>query len=179
MDETEAWGVVLEEPGSRLGFELIHGESLVACATFALAAAGVTVVDARLDWEVVAEAGLPLVVHDLACPMTPADFIAHCVALAADGEVVVGVRPVTDTVKHVETGVLGETLDRDRLRALCAPVVIPADVVGRLDGWPTDLASLVARLAGLVGVRLEEGPPEIRRVTSAEDVRVLEALTAP
>ena len=46
------------------------------------------------------DAEAPLVLHDALCPMTPPDFIAACVRRAVDEDVVVvGVRPVTDTVK--------------------------------------------------------------------------------
>ena len=49
--------------------------------------------------------------HDALCPMTPPAFIAECVARAVErGCVVVGVRPVTDTVKVVD----GRRRRRDR-----------------------------------------------------------------
>ena len=80
--------------------------------------------------------------------MTPPDFIAACVARAVEHAcIVVGVRPVTDTVKVVADGVVGETLDRDRLVAVAAPVVLPAAVVADLAGLPaTDFVTLVAGL---------------------------------
>ena len=177
MDDEPAWGLVLD--GSRLSYALIHGESLVACAVFALSAAEVTVVDARLDWETVVEAEVSLVLHDAACPMTPAAFIAHCVELAGDGVAVAGVRPVTDTVKRLDGDHVGETVDRAGLRAICSPLVLPPEVVATLDGWPGDIPTLVHALAARGVVRLEAGPPEIRRVASEDDVRVLEALTRP
>ena len=82
--------------------------------------------------------------HDALCPMTPAAFIAECVerALAHDA-VVVAVRPVTDTVKRVEAGLVGETVDREGLVAPSSPVVLPPSVVPALDDFPGhDLAAL-------------------------------------
>ena len=90
----------------------------------------------------------------------------------------VGVRPVTDTVKVVDDGVVGETLDRDRLVTIVSPVVLPPAVVAALDGLPTtDFVALVAGLRRRYPVELVEAPATARRVGSEEDLRVLEALT--
>ena len=96
-----------------------------------------------------------------------------------------GVRPVTDTVKVVADGaagqVVGETLDRDALLAVASPLVVPAAVLASLARWPsTDLARAVADLAAAGhAVETLEAPPEGRRVSSPDDVRLLDALTAP
>lgn len=42
--------------------------------------------------------------------------------------VVVGGLPVSDTIKSVEGGFVGRTIDRELLVAVCPPVVIPAGV---------------------------------------------------
>ena len=119
--------------------------------------------------------------HDALCPMTPPDFIASCLAHArATGRPVVGVRPVTDTVKVVDGGLVGDTLDRDSLLAVASPLVVPAVVVAGLAGRPVaDLARAVTDLAA-AGHPVETltAPPEGRRVSSAEDVRLLGALTS-
>jgi len=175
----ESLGTVLEQDRGHLPFALIHGEALVAAAAWALGEAGVTPVDTGTPWAALVEAGEPVVLHDPLCPMTPPDFIAACVERAAEQAcVVVGVRPVTDTVKVVEDGLVGETLDRDRLVTVASPVVLPPAVVAALDGVPsTDFAALVAELRRGHPVELVEAPPAARRVGSEEDVRVLEALT--
>lgn len=160
----------------------MHGEALVACAAWALGGSGVDLVDASVTWDGLVEAGEDVVLHDALCPMTPPEFIAACLEQArASGEVVVGVRPVTDTVKVVADHRVGDTLDRDDLVAITSPLVLPAAVVARLDGRPaTDLAGAVADLAAAGhAVRLLPAPPEGRRVASVEDVRVLAALTSP
>jgi 2-C-methyl-D-erythritol 4-phosphate cytidylyltransferase len=181
-DVPEPWpalGAVVTDGRGSLPYALIHGEALVACAAWALGEAGVTPIDETVPWSGIAEAGEPFVLHDPLCPMTPPAFIAECVALAVErGSVVVGVRPVTDTVKVVEDGLVGETLDREGLVAVASPVVLPPDVVAALEGLPSvDLVVLVAELRRRYPVELVEAPPAARRVGSVEDLRVLEALT--
>lgn len=180
-DRLAALGTVIEQDRGSLPFVLIHGEALVACAGWALAESGVTPVDIGTAWAGLVDAGEPVVLHDALCPLTPPGFIAACLAEAVEHDaVVVGVRPVTDTVKHVEGGVVGATVDRDGLLAVASPVVLPAAVVAQLDALPsTDFPALVAALAERFAVRTPEAPPEGRRVASESDVRALEALTAP
>ena len=176
-----ALGSVVEQERGSLPFTLIHGEALVACASWALGDAGVMPVDLGTDWSGIVAGDEPFVLHDVLCPMTPASFIASCVARAVERDVVVvGVRPVSDTVKLLDGGVLGATVDRDAWGQVASPVVLPARVVASLDGLPSlDFAELVARLQELGPVDLVTAPPQARRVASEDDVRVLEALTAP
>jgi 2-C-methyl-D-erythritol 4-phosphate cytidylyltransferase len=175
-----ALGTVLDEDRGSLPYALIHGEALVACAAWALGEAGVTVLDTGTPWSAVVEAGEPLVLHDPLCPMTPPDFVAACVDRAVEDDcVVVGVRPVTDTVKVASDGFVGRTVDRESLVSVAAPVVLPPSVVATLGGLPTsDLAALVAALRARYPVELVEAPPSARRVGSVDDLAVLEALTA-
>ena len=176
-----ALGAVVETGRGSLPFSLIHGEALVACAAWALGEAGVTSVDLGTEWAGLVDSGEPFVIHDTLCPMTPGAFIAECVARAVEtGRIVVGVRPVTDTVKSVEDGAVGRTVDREELRTVASPIVLPAAVVAALEGLPTtDFAMLVERLRGAHRVELVEAPPAARRVTDEEDVRLLESLTRP
>ena len=180
LDGPPALGAVLDDDRGQLPYALIHGEGLVAAAVWALGAAGVTPVDLGTAWEGLVDADEPFVLHDPLCPMTPPAFIAQCVERAVErGCVVVGVRPVTDTVKVVADGVVGETVDREELVAVASPVVLPASVVASLEGLPsTDFVELVAALRGRYPVELVEAPPSARRVGSLDDVRVLESLTS-
>lgn len=153
----------------------------MACAAWALGESGVDLVDASVTWEAIAGSGQDLVLHDSLCPMTPPSFIAECLARArSTGRPVVGVRPVTDTVKVVGHDLVGETLDRDALLAVTSPLVLPAAVLAGLAQRPSvDLARAVADLAAAgQPVDTVQAPPEGRRVGSAEDVRVLDALTS-
>ena len=152
----------------------------MACAAWALGDSGVDIVDATVEWETLVEAGRDLVLHDALCPMTPATFIVECLERArGTGHPVVGVRPVTDTVKTVAHGRVGDTLDRETLLAVTSPLVVPAAVLATLARHPvTDLAQAVADLAA-AGHRVETltAPAEGRRVASLDDVRLLDALT--
>ncbi|GAB3855950.1 hypothetical protein GCM10028801_12360 [Nocardioides maradonensis] len=179
-----ASGVILDADRGTLPFQLIHGESLVAAAAWSAGEAGIDLVDSTLPLSVVAEREEPLVLHDPLCPMTPPSFLAACVDRSIDADaVVVGIRPVTDTVKRVADGVLGDTVDRDGLVAVCSPVVLPPDVLAELAAQPipSDLVALLALLRARYPERVEllEAPAAARRVASAEDIRVLQALTAP
>lgn len=187
-----AAGILLEADRGALPFRLIHGESLVATAAWAAGAAGIDLVDRTVPWAVLAERGDTVVLHDPLCPMTPPAFLARCADRAAvEDRIVVGVRPVTDTVKEVAAtpggDVLGATVDRDALVAVCSPVVLPPAVVADLfadgAGLPsTDFVALVTTLRERYGdarVELVEAPPEARRVASEEDIAVLAALTDP
>jgi 2-C-methyl-D-erythritol 4-phosphate cytidylyltransferase len=184
-DRAAALGTVADDGRGALPFALLHGEALVACAAWALGEAGVVIVDLGTAWDAVVEAEAPFVVHDALCPMVPPEFIAACVERAvAEDAVVVAVRPVTDTVKRVGVddagrAVVGDTVDRDGLLALASPVVLPPSVVASLSVAPTtDLLRLVRELRQAGPVVLVEAPPEARRVSSPDEVAVLEALTA-
>ncbi|MGC4110551.1 MAG: 2-C-methyl-D-erythritol 4-phosphate cytidylyltransferase [Nocardioides sp.] len=182
-EDVEAVGVVVERDRGSLPFALIHGESLVACAAWAMGEAGIRLLDLTTPWYAVQEAGVALVWHDALCPMTPPDFLAACVRRAvADGVVVAGVHPVTDTVKELaHTGdgpVIGPTHDREELRRLVSPLVIPADVVTALDDWPdADLRVAVAALATAHEVVWAEAPAGARRVGGPDDLTALAAIT--
>lgn len=190
--EAHAWGVVLEEGRGALPFHLIHGESLVATAAWAAGEAGVDLLDQSVAWEVVAESGQALLLHDPLCPMTPPEFLARCADRAAvEDHVIVGVRPVTDTVKVVADTdggeVIGETVDRDALVTICSPIVLPPSVVEDLLGTGGSLPSIhfvelvraLQQRYGAARVVFVEAPPEARRVGSDEDLAVLAALTTP
>ena len=73
---SRAVGRVLDEGRGSLPFALVHGEALVACATWALSEAGVLPLDARTSLRGASSSPtLPLVLHDSLCPMTPPAFI--------------------------------------------------------------------------------------------------------
>ncbi|TIC88445.1 2-C-methyl-D-erythritol 4-phosphate cytidylyltransferase [Nocardioides sp. GY 10113] len=180
-----ASGVIVDEGRGALPFALIHGESLVATAAWSAGEAGIELIDASLGWDVVVDREEPLVLHDPLCPMTPPEFLADCVRAAlATGEVVVGVRPVTDTVKEVVGGRIGATVDRESLVAVCSPLVLPPALLARLVGeGGLPAAGFAEQVAFLrerdYPVLLVDAPAGARRVTSVADVAVLEAQTRP
>jgi 2-C-methyl-D-erythritol 4-phosphate cytidylyltransferase len=167
-------------------FALVHGESLVAAATWALGEAGIEVFDLGTTFEQISESGRALVVHDPLCPLTPPGFLGDAVAeCAASGAVVVGVRPVTDTVKEYDApvgpdgaGRLGRTHAREELMSVASPVVLPAAVLDALEEPDVaDLAVWVGELAQRFPVRFLPAPALARRVVSPGDLVVLEALS--
>ncbi|HET7355706.1 MAG TPA: hypothetical protein VFJ09_03420 [Nocardioidaceae bacterium] len=181
--------VPVEGRGS-LPFALWHGESLVAVASLALENAGVRLLDFNASWSAVRAAEAPLVVHDPLCPGAPVAFLSSVVtSVRADGPVLVGVRPVTDTVKELApggpadgsaegtAGVVGSTVDRSGLVSLASPVVLPSTVVAALPDWPdlTDLPAFVSSLAERFEVSFVEAPAEGRRVVDESDLRLLAA----
>jgi 2-C-methyl-D-erythritol 4-phosphate cytidylyltransferase len=179
-----ALGVVVERDRGSLPFALLHGEPLVACAAWAMGEALVHLLDLTTRWEAVQEAGLPLVWHDALCPVAPPELIVDCVRRAVERDVVVAaVLAVTDTVKELVDGssgpVVGTTLDRDGLRHLASPLVLPPRVVAALDDWPSaDLGDALVALRADHKVELVDAPASAMRVHVLADVARLEALTA-
>jgi 2-C-methyl-D-erythritol 4-phosphate cytidylyltransferase len=92
-------------------------------------------------------------------------------------DVVVGCRPVTDTIKTVTDGKVGGTVDRERLLAVASPIVLPPHVVAALTQWPdaADFAELVTALRERFPVRFVEVPPLGRRVDDRSALHVLAA----
>jgi 2-C-methyl-D-erythritol 4-phosphate cytidylyltransferase len=187
-DETpDPLGVVPIDGRGSLPFALVHGESLVAAASWAVTTAGARLFDYGVPFGRLQDAEQMLVIHDPLCPLTPASFIREAIEESREtGAVVVGVRPVTDTVKEYDAsagsahhGLLGATLDRDELMCVTSPVVLPAGVVAALDDLVLDdLAELVADLTRRFPVRYVTAPPLGRRIVDQGDLDVLSALSA-
>lgn len=180
LSDPIALGLVPDEGRGSLPFALVYGEPLIAAATFAVEAADITVVDPRTEWTAVVETDLPLLIHDPLCPLTPSSFLAEAVQAALEtDEVVVGVRPVTDTIKVDLGDRLGETVDRSSLREITSPIVVPARILAQLDALPSyDFAEIAAAFAHW-GIRELPAPPLSRRIRSADDLAVLEAAGRP
>lgn len=160
-------GIVPLAGRGELPFALVHGESLVACASWALGEAEVDLVDFNVGWEQVRDSGRPLVLHDPLCPLTPASFIASAIELSATREeVVVGVRPVPG---------------RHEGQEIASPIVLPPEVVAGLTDAPdlSDFPEFVTGLlaAGGPAIRWLDAPPSAGRVSSEAEIRDLEALT--
>ena len=180
LSDPIALGIVPDDGRGSLPFALVYGEPLIAAATFAVEGADITVVDPRTEWAAVVDTGLPLVIHDPLCPLTPSPFLGEAVTLALESdEVVVGIRPVTDTIKVDLGDHLGETVDRSTLREVTSPIVLPARVVAELAELPSgDFAAIVSALEPF-GIHRVEAPAMSRRVRTTADIPVLEALGRP
>lgn len=177
--DVSALGWVPVEGRGLLPFALVHGESLVAAASWAVGEAGIQLYDASVSWSQVRDSGRTLLIHDPLCPLAPSSFLEHAVRTATGtGQVVVGFRAVTDTIKELLPETLGTTIDRDGLRSVASPVVIPAAILAGLeDPGIADLPALVALLAGRGPVHWLEAPSLARRIHDLEELAVLEALS--
>jgi 2-C-methyl-D-erythritol 4-phosphate cytidylyltransferase len=189
MDDLElgpvALGVVVERDRGSLPFALLHGEALVACAAWAMGEAGIQLLDLTTPWSAVGESGLALVWHDALCPAVPPAFIADCLRRSLERDAVVAAAlAVTDTVKELVAGADGTTvdrnLDREGLRHLVSPLVLPPGVVATLTDWPAaDFPTALEDLRSDHRVELVAAPPSAARVHDAADLARLEALTVP
>jgi 2-C-methyl-D-erythritol 4-phosphate cytidylyltransferase len=117
-----------------------------------------------------------IVVHDAARPGAGAETFGRVVAALdrADGAVP-GV-PVADTLRHLD----GERLDRDRIVAVQTPQAFRAAVLRSAyagGDQATDDAGLVEAAGGRVVV--VPGSPQAMKVTTRDDLRVLEAMYSP
>ena len=126
-----------------------------------------------------------VLVHDAARPFASPALIARAITAADPTGAAIPGMPVTDTIKVVDShGMVGETLDRSRLRAIQTPQAFRfaplleahrrAEREGRNDF--TDDAAL-AEWAGMQ-VAVFEGEPANIKVTHAEDFMRAEALQA-
>jgi 2-C-methyl-D-erythritol 4-phosphate cytidylyltransferase len=175
-----AVGVVPVDGRGSMPFALLHNESLVAVASWALQEAGVELLDFTDAWRDVVSREAALVVHDPLCPGTPVEFLREALEASAEGGcVVVGVRPVTDTVRAADaSGTTGPTVDRSDLLAVASPVVIPASVLVTMPEPPSldDLADLVVALREHHEVSFLEAPAAARRVTDESDLELVAAM---
>ena len=185
-DEDEAappLGLVPVEGRGSLPFALVHGESLLAAASWALGAAGATLYDLAVPFARVREQGLDLVVHDPLCPLVPAWFLAGCLGHRRDAgaepvrvPALVAFRPVTDTIKTVIDERIVDTLDRDRFGIVASPVVFDHDDGGDRPASTADFAALAAWLRERGPVQLRKAPSLGRRVDDPSAVNLLECM---
>jgi 2-C-methyl-D-erythritol 4-phosphate cytidylyltransferase len=166
----EGW----EEPAILLAEEL--GASKVAQAVTGGASRAESV---RLGVNEVPPGAVALLVHDAARPLLAEDVISRVLGALGEGyEGAVPALPVPDTIKRVEGGEVVETLSRDGLVAAQTPQAFVADVLraalaGDVDG-ASDCASLVEASGGRV--KVVEGDPRLLKVTTPQDLLVVEAL---
>jgi len=132
--------------------------------------------------------GDPVIVHDAARPLAPAELFERALEeLARSGaDAVIAAAPVSDTVKEVgEDGrTVQRTLDRSRLWAVQTPQVFRratleralSEVSEEVLARATDDAWLVEYIGGTVQV-LDAGPRNIK-VTTPTDLRLAELILA-
>jgi 2-C-methyl-D-erythritol 4-phosphate cytidylyltransferase len=118
-----------------------------------------------------------VVVHDAARPLVSDAVIERLLGALSEGwDGAVPGLPVVDTVKRVENGAVVETLPRAELVTVQTPQAFVADVLrgAMSDGADaTDCSSLVEAAGGRVA--LVSGDPRLLKVTTAEDLALVES----
>ncbi|MFZ5774190.1 MAG: 2-C-methyl-D-erythritol 4-phosphate cytidylyltransferase [Thermodesulfobacteriota bacterium] len=136
----------------------------------------------RLGLAAVAADSVLVAVHDAARPLIKPEDITQCLAAAErHGAAIVAV-PVTDTLKQVgEQGVIGQTVDRQRLWRAQTPQACRADLLRRAFAQAeqagfvgTDEASLLEFCK--IPVTVVAGSETNLKITSPDDLRIAEAL---
>ncbi len=119
-----------------------------------------------------------ILVHDPLCPLVTTESLVEVLASTATGEAAVAVRPVVDTLKTLVRSVITATVDREALRVVISPVVLPAALLDEsLDPALTldEPALLVQWLRERVHVRLVMAPAGSGRITDLSSSRMMMA----
>src|SRR5919197_1317751 len=129
----------------------------------------------------VADDAAVVLAHDAARPLLPDEVIERVLAPLNEGwDGVVPGMPLSDTVKRVEGDRVVETLPRGELVAVQTPQAFIASVLREaLSGdvsAASDCASLVEANGGRV--KLVEGDPRLLKITSPEDLALVESWVA-
>jgi len=148
-------------------------------------AAAVTGGDTRAESVALGVAEVPadaavILVHDAARPLVSAAVVERVILGLEEGwEGAIAAVPVADTLKRAAGEAVDETVDRTRLYAAQTPQAFLADALRRaLEGGAaaSDCAALVEAAGGRV--RLVQGDPMLLKVTSDDDLALVEALLA-
>jgi len=133
---------------------------------------------ARAGLREVPEAAAVVLVHDAARPLVPDEVVERLLAPLAEGwDGAVPALQVADTIKRVRGEEVIETLSRDELVAAQTPqafstgilrVALGGDVTGA-----SDCSSLVEAAGGRV--KTVDGDPRLLKVTTAEDLALVES----
>lgn len=157
--ESGTVGVVPTDGRGSMPFALLHGESLVAIASWTVGHAGVELLDFGTSWSEVVERGAPLVIHDPLCPAVAVELVVAAVETC------------------LATGaVVAAALGTDAGATVVSPVVLPAAVVAELDQWPDldDVPAWTESLRRRWPVTFLEAPGSARRVAGEDDLASLE-----
>ena len=166
----EGW----EEPAILLSEELGAGKVAQAVTGGATRAQSVQSGMAEVPDDAVA-----VLVHDAARPLLSDDVVERVLTALGEGwDGAVPGLPVPDTIKRVDGDAVVETLMRENLVAVQTPQAFAADVLrAALQGdvaGAADCASLVEARGGRV--KVVEGDPRLLKITSAENLALVEHL---
>ncbi len=119
-------------------------------------------------------------VHDGARPLVTVELIERGIGAAQESGAAVPALPIADTVKEADAGIVVRTLDRSRMIAVQTPQLFRYDLLLRahreVSADVTDDAAMVEALGERV--RVFEGDQRNVKVTTAEDLALVEALLA-
>ena len=122
-----------------------------------------------------------IAIHDGARPFVTAEIIEKTIRAARKYHAAAPAIPVKDTIKTVEGGVVVNTPERSKLRAVQTPQVFDIDLLkgALLKAWQdgaevTDDCSAVERLG--MKVKIVEGDEKNIKVTTPLDLKIAEML---
>jgi 2-C-methyl-D-erythritol 4-phosphate cytidylyltransferase len=121
-----------------------------------------------------------VLVHDAARPLVTDEVVERLLRALGEGfDGAVPGLPLVDTIKRVRDGAVVETLRRDELVAVQTPQAFVAPVLraAAAGGEGTDCASLVEADGGRV--RVVEGDPHLLKITTPDDLALVESWLAP
>ena len=133
----------------------------------------------RIGVREVADDAAVILVHDAARPLLPDEVVERLlVALNEGWDGAVPGLPVVDTVKRVQDGAVAETLPRAELVTVQTPQAFVASVLraalaGKNVEQATDCSALVEAQGGRI--KVVEGDPRLLKVTTAEDLALVES----
>jgi 2-C-methyl-D-erythritol 4-phosphate cytidylyltransferase len=168
----EGW----EEPSILVAEEIGAGK-VTACVT-----GGATRADSvRIGVAEVPEDAAVVLVHDAARPLLPDEVVERVLEPLGDGwDGAVPGLPVPDTLKRADGGAVIETVNRQGLHAVQTPQAFVAETFRRavadFEGSPTDCAGFVEARGGRI--RIVEGDRRLLKVTTPEDLALVERLLA-
>lgn len=122
-----------------------------------------------------------VVLHDPLCPLVSPASLRQLLRTWVPGTATVAVRPVVDTVKAASGGVISGTVDRDGLRIVTSPIVLPAALfcdVPDLSETLGDFGTLVQWLRSRCAVVLPVAPSASRRIEDVSSMRLVSAIDA-
>jgi 2-C-methyl-D-erythritol 4-phosphate cytidylyltransferase len=165
-----------EEPSILVAEEIGAGK-VTACVT-----GGATRADSvRIGVAEVPEDAAVVLVHDAARPLLPEEVVERVLEPLGEGwDGAVPGLPVSDTLKRADGGTVTETVSREGLYVIQTPQAFVAETFRRaiadFEGSPTDCAGFVEARGGRI--RIVEGDRRLLKVTTPEDLALVERLLA-
>jgi 2-C-methyl-D-erythritol 4-phosphate cytidylyltransferase len=161
-----------DEPTILLAEELGCGKVVASVAGGDTRAASV-----RIGVGEVADEAAVILVHDAARPLVTDEVVERLLGALGEGwDGAVPGLPPPDTIKRVRNGSVVETLQRSELFAVQTPQAFVASVLRAAVESGTDATDCSALVEATGGrVRVVEGDPRLLKVTTADDLALIDA----